>query len=131
MAEPIHPPLTGRQAAGLVLRRPERRAPHDESVLVRLHAQPAEVAEAIELAQDLAPLVRTRTPTRLDGWLTRAIKSPLGAFQRFATRLREDYDAVKAGITLPWSHGPVEGQSNRLKMLTRQMCGRATLDRLQ
>jgi transposase len=131
VAEPIHPPLTVRQAAWLVLRRPERRAPHDESVLVRLHAQHAEVAEAIELAQDFAQLVRKRTPTRLDGWLTRAIKSPLGVFQRFATRLREDYDAVKAGITRPWSNGPVEGQINRLKMLKRQMFGRAKLDLLQ
>jgi transposase len=80
----------------------------------------------------LAPKISRLLPgSRLDGWLTRAIKSPLGAFQRCATRLREDYDAVKAGITRPWSHGPVEGQINRLKLLKRQMCGRATLDRLQ
>jgi transposase len=74
--------------------------------------------------------VRQRTPTRLDAWLTRAIKSPLGAFQRFAVRLREDDNAVKAGVTLPWSNGPVEGQINRLKMLKRQMFGRAHLDLL-
>ena len=131
ITEAMHPPLTVRQAAWLVLRRPERRAPHDESVLVQLHAQHAEVAEAIDLAQDFAQLVRQRTPTRLDAWLTRAIKSPLGVFQRFATRLREDYEAVKAGVTLPWSNGPVEGQINRLKMLKRQMFGRAKLDLLQ
>jgi transposase len=130
MTESVHPPLTVRQAAWLVLRRPERRAPHDESVLVQLHAQHTEVAEAIELTQDFAQLVRQRTPTRLDAWLARAIKSPLGAFQRFATRLREDYEAVKAGVTLPWSNGPVEGHINRLKMLKRQMFGRANLDLL-
>jgi transposase len=52
------------------------------------------------------------------------------ALQRFARRLREDYDAVKAGVTLPWSNGPVEGHINRLKMLKRQMFGRAHLDLL-
>jgi transposase len=74
--------------------------------------------------------VRQRTPARLDAWLTRAMETPLGAFQRFATRLREDYEAVKAGVMLPWSSGPVEGQINRLKMLARQMFGRAKLDLL-
>src|SRR5712671_3057758 len=44
--------------------------------------------------------------------------------------LRDDYAAVKAGVTLPWSSGPVEGHINRLKMLKRQMFGRARLDLL-
>jgi transposase len=35
-----------------------------------------------------------------------------------------------SGLRLPWSNGPVEGHVNRLKMLKRQMFGRATLDRL-
>jgi transposase len=37
---------------------------------------------------------------------------------------------VKAAVTLPWSQGPTEGHINRLKMLKRQMFGRATLDLL-
>jgi transposase len=45
--------------------------------------------------------------------------------------LREDDEAVKAGVTLPWSTGPVEGQINRLKMLKRQMFGRANIDLLR
>jgi transposase len=50
--------------------------------------------------------------------------------RRFATGLAEDYAAVKAGVTLPWSSGPVEGHINRLKMLKRPMFGRARLDLL-
>ena len=34
-------------------------------------------------------------------------------------------------MTLPWSNGPVEGHINRLKMLKRQMFGRAHLDLLR
>lgn len=33
-------------------------------------------------------------------------------------------DAVRAGLTLPYSSGVVEGHVNRLKMLKRQMYGR-------
>ena len=52
------------------------------------------------------------------------------AFQSFYKSLMEDYDAVKAGATLDVSNGQVEGQNNRLKMLKRQMFGRAGLDLL-
>jgi transposase len=44
--------------------------------------------------------------------------------------LREDDAAVQAGVTLPWSQDPTEGQINRLKILKRQMFGRARLDLL-
>ena len=78
-----------------------------------------------------AQLVRQRQPEGLDSWFERAAKSGLTAFQRFAGGLRDDYKAVKAGLTLPWSTGPVEGQINRLKMLKRQMYGRANIDLLR
>ena len=52
-------------------------------------------------------------------------------FKSFAKGLKEDYDAVKAGMTLDVSNGPVEGQNNRLKMLKRQMFGRANLELLE
>jgi transposase len=95
--------------------------------LTQLRAQQAEVAEAIDLAQAFATLVRQRQPDQLDPWLTRATTRALEAMQRFATGLRDDYEAVKAGVTLPWSTSPVEGHINRLKMVKRQMFGRAHL----
>ena len=88
------------------------------------------MAEAVGLAEDFATLVRQRQPAQLDPWLQRATTSTLEALQRFANGLRDDYEAVKAGVTLPWSTGPVEGHINRLKMLKRQMFGRARLDLL-
>src|SRR5712691_1296748 len=39
-------------------------------------------------------------------------------------RLKKDYDAVKAGLTLSWSNGQTEGQVHRLKLIKRQMYGR-------
>ena len=98
--------------------------------LTQLHAQSAEVAEAIDLAQDFATLVRQRQPSAARSLAQRATTSALEAVRRFATGLSEDYEAVKAGVTLPWSTSPVEGHINRLKMLKRQMFGRARLDLL-
>ena len=130
VAEPVCQPLTPRRATWLVLRREAQRTEAETQQLTQLHAQSAEVAEAIDLVQDFAALVRQRQPAQLDSWLTRATTSTLEALQRFATGLYEDYEAVKAGVTLPWSTGPVEGHINRLKMLKRQMFGRAHLDLL-
>jgi transposase len=83
------------------------------------------------LTQDFAELVRQRQPGQLERWLERATASGLQAFQSFANGLRADYEAVKAGVTLSWSTGPVEGQINRLKMLKRQMYGRAGIGLLR
>ena len=131
VAEPTSPPLTPRRATWLVLRREAQRTEAETQQLPQLHAQSAEVAEAIDLTQDFLQLVRQRQPEHFDSWLERARTSTLEAVQRFASGLRDDYAAVKAGMTLPWSTGPVEGHINRLKMLKRQMFGRAYLDLLR
>jgi transposase len=130
VAEPSCLPLTPRRATWLVLRRETKRTETEAQQLTALRGQQAEVAEAIDLAQDFMRLVRQRQPERLDPWLQRATTSAVDAIRRFATGLYEDYEAVKAGVTLPWNSGPVEGHINRLKMLKRQMFGRAHLDLL-
>jgi len=45
--------------------------------------------------------------------------------------LKQDLSAVEAAVSEPWSNGPVEGQLNRLKMLKRQMYGRAGIELLR
>jgi transposase len=98
--------------------------------MAHLKGQHDELAVAIVLAQDFAEIMRERQPDRFDSWLARAMASTVAPLRRFATGLRTDYEAVKAGLMLPWSNGPVEGQINRLKMLKRSMFGRAKLDLL-
>jgi transposase len=131
VVEPRQWLLTARQAAWLVLRREEPRDEEEAQPLAQLRAQHGDVAEAIDLAQDFARLVRQRQGAQLDAWMARVAKSTIAALQRFAKRLADDYDAVKAGLTLPWSNGPVEGQITRVKRLKRQMFGRASLARLE
>jgi transposase len=124
-------PLTPREATWLVIRREETLDAQEKRQLTALQSQEGELAEAIRLSQDFATLVRQRQPAQLDSWLERATQSTAQALARWATSLRDDYAAVKAGVSLPWSTGPVEGQINRLKMLKRQMFGRANIDLLR
>jgi transposase len=103
----------------------------EKSQLARLQAQEGAIAEALELTQDFAALVRQRQPDQLAPWLERATASGLQACKSFVNGLRADYKAVKAGVTLMWRPGPVAGQINRLKMLKRQMYGRAGIGLLR
>jgi transposase len=123
-------PLTTRRATRLVLKRPPQRTAEDAQLIAHLQVQHHDVAVAIDLAQDFGTLVRARQANRFDDWLARAMASGVAALRRFAIGLQADYEAVKASMMLPWSNGPVEGQINRLNMLKRSMCGRATLDLL-
>jgi len=125
-----HKSLNAGQAAWLVLQRPETLDEKQGKLLEQLSQQP-ELSEAIQLSQGFLKLVRERLPEQLDTWLAKAKNSALKVFQRFAKGLNEDYDAVKAGVILEVSNGQVEGQNNRLKMLKRQMFGRASLALLE
>ena len=62
---------------------------------------------------------------RLTAWITTAEQAALPSISRFATGLTTDLAAVTAGLSLPFSSGPVEGNVNRIKMIKRQMYGRA------
>jgi transposase len=121
-------PPTTRRATRVVLKRPRQRTDEDAPLLAQLQAHPRDVAVALELAQDVCGIVREGHADRFDRWLARAIASGVTSLRRFATGLRADDEAVKAGLMRPWSTGPVEGQINRLKMRKRSRCGRATLD---
>jgi transposase len=123
-------PLTARRGAWLILQHQETLSDSEEDLLERLAKQP-ELSEAIALAQEWIKLVRQRLPQQFDSWLERSENSSSQAFQSFAKGLKEDYDAVKNALTLEVSNGAVEGQNNRLKMLKRQMFGRAGLDLLE
>jgi transposase len=89
------------------------------------------IGQAYTLSQAFLALVRERRGNALETWMTEAAASGIEALARFAEGLREDLAAVKAGLTLPWSNGPVEGQVNRLKLLKRQGYGRADVGLLR
>ncbi|GKX36246.1 MAG: hypothetical protein MnENMB40S_38640 [Rhizobiaceae bacterium MnEN-MB40S] len=73
-------------------------------------------------------MIRSKSAVKLDDWLDTAKKSLVGSF---AGGVEEDIDAVRNAIISPWSNGQTEGQITRLKLIKRQMYGRAKLDLLQ
>ena len=85
----------------------------------------AGIAQAHALTQGFLTIVRERRGHDLEAWITAATASGIDGLGRFAHGLWEDLAAVRAGLTLEWSNGPVEGQITRLKLLKRQGYGRA------
>jgi transposase len=73
-------------------------------------------------------MIRSKTARKLDEWLEAAKHDPVGSF---VGGVEKDLDAVRNAIILPWSNGQTEGQVTRLKLIKRQMYGRAKLDLLQ
>ncbi|WP_406203370.1 transposase [Streptomyces decoyicus] len=69
---------------------------------------------------------------QLPTWIEAATSTTeLPSLRSFAQHLERDLDAVTAGLTLPWNSGVVEGHANRIKMLKRQMFGRAGFELLR
>jgi transposase len=81
--------------------------------------------------QNVFALLHNCQGDRLDAWLERADTSGVRELAAFAEGLRRDYQAIRAACALPWSQGQTEGQVHRLKLLKRQMYGRAKLDLLR
>jgi transposase len=120
-----------RPLARLFARDPEKISIADREYLRELWRLNSELERAYELAQGFCRMLRERDPEMLDGWLEEASDSDSPELGSFAEGLRADYSAVRAALCERWSNGQVEGQINRLKLLKRQMYGRANLDLLK
>lgn len=122
---------TARHVSLLFLRRPCDLGDTQRAYLAALFQGDATIATAYAVTQEFGEMLRERQGSRLDTWIEGACACGVAALRGFATGLRADYAAVKAGLTLEWSNGQTEGQINRLKLLKRQMYGRAGFDLLR
>jgi transposase len=86
------------------------------------------LVEARRLVETFQAMLRQKLVAHLDPWIASASVSLIGSF---ANGIIKDKDAVRAAITEPWSNGQTEGQITKLKLVKRQMYGRAKLDLLQ
>ena len=84
--------------------------------------------EARSLLSRFQAMIRERRCLDLDGWIEVAAH---GLLASFANALLKDKAAVTAALVEPWSNGQTEGQITRLKLVERQMLGRAKLDLLE
>ena len=86
------------------------------------------LVQARTLIDRFHAMIRKRTEAALDPWIAEARTSLIASF---ATGIKNDRTAVHAAITEPWSNGQTEGQITKLKLVKRQMYGRAKIDLLQ
>lgn len=93
-----------------------------------IEAEVPALNEARGIINNFQEMSRTKTAADLDTWIEAASESLVASFARGITR---DRAAVRAAITEPWSNGQTEGQVNRLKVVKRQMYGRAKIDLLE
>jgi len=100
----------------------------DRAYVERLLALSPALTTVRDLSGRFGVMVRNHSADALAPWLAEAAGSELRAF---ATGLRQDEQAVRAALLLPWSSGQVEGQVTRLKLVKRQSYGRAKLDLLK
>ena len=103
----------------------DRRLDWQNAYLERLCQADEGIAHTAALMLDFATMLRERQGERLDTWIKQVQEQEVAELQSFAQGLVRDYEAVKAGLTLCWSNGQVEGQVHRLKLLKRQSYGRA------
>ena len=127
-APPPPPPVPEtRQITRWLLTRPEHLQPDEQAQVNDIKQRCPHIAALAAHVTSFAEMMTARTGSRdLDGWLA-AVDASDGQpdLRSFATGIRADLQAVINALTLPWNSGKVEGTVNKIKMLKRQMYGRA------
>lgn len=121
---------TTQQLAWLMVRPVSLLEETDRQILSYV-CQDSTIDQVYELVKDFAAMVRARQAELLDDWLARCQNCSVALLQQFGLRLQQDYAAVRAALATAWSNGQTEGQVTRLKLIKRQMYGRAKLDLLR
>jgi transposase len=87
-----------------------------------------QLIEARDTIAEFHAMLRKRAVDTLSEWVEKARSTLISSFARGVAR---DIDAVRAAVAMPWSNGQTEGQITKLKLVKRQMYGRAKLDLLE
>lgn len=119
--------FSAQRATWLFVRQPEDLDQTQQAELALIRQANPSTEAAYCLAQAFMQMIHERAGHQLDAWLIEAEASQLPELKSFAKGIRQDKAAVVAGLTLPWSNGPLEGHVNRLKLIKRSMSGRAKL----
>jgi transposase len=123
--------ISPKHAAILVTRPPDQLTDDQAHLLERIAAQCPDVVNLRRIALSFRGALTGENSTRLHQWIEGAKRCEFGSVVRFAYGLQKDISAVAAAVDTRWSTGQVEGQINRLKMIKRQMYGRAGFDLLR
>jgi len=113
-APPVSDGPSVRLATGWIVRKPTNLDEAEQSRLEQVLARCPELDAAHGRVRAFAAMMNDHDGDSLHGWIEQAEATGLASLRSFARGLRQDYDAVAAGISLQWNSGPVEGHVNRI-----------------
>lgn len=90
----------------------------------------AVLQQAWQLVSDFQRMLRERKAHQFPCWLQACQTSNIPEFANLALGMKKDQEAIQTALSSKWSNGQTEDQVNRLKLLKRQMYGRANFDLL-
>lgn len=132
-AEAPLPHLAVRRVTDWIMRRPEQLDDTERKCLEDLCERSPALATTTQYARRLATMVRERRSEHLalDVWLADVRLDGQQELRSLAGGIRRDRAAVLAALTTTLTSGAVEGNVTRIKLLKRQMYGRANFDLLR
>ncbi|WP_432127706.1 ISL3 family transposase [Streptomyces sp. bgisy082] len=120
-----------RRVTGWMIRRPERLGDEEREQFTAVLAHCPELKALHAHVRGFAEILQSRSGQHLKDWITATRAAGLPRLHAFAAGLEKDWDAVVQGLSTHWNSGPVEGRVNHIKMIKRQMFGRAKLPLLR
>jgi transposase len=130
-APPPPPRLTPRAVGWLLVRTERDDTPQAATFVGEIFRHSPTLAATAGAVRRFFTLLRQRQADHLEAWLHEAKTSGIPELVAFAQGVRRDLGAIQAAFTSPWSQGQTEGHVTRLKLLKRQMYGRANFDLLR
>jgi hypothetical protein len=133
MATPVlsAPPPKTRDVAAWITTPPQCLGEDDQVRLKAVLQRCPDLQALTGYVRDFAGILTGLRADELPGWLNAVYVCDVPSLHTFVNGIDRDYAAVTAGLSLPWSSGACEGTVNRVKMLMRQMFGRAGFPRLR
>ena len=121
-----------RQITRWLLTRPDHLHADEQGQLQAIRARCPHIDALAGHVTAFAEMMTARTGSRdLEAWLAAVEADDQAGLRSFTIGIRNDMQAVTNGLTLHWNSGRVEGTVNKIKMIKRQMYGRAGFDLLR
>jgi len=118
-------PPKARDLASWILADPEHLDDEEKAKLVQARERCPHLDALAGHVTEFAKILTGLDGGRIDEWITAVEADDQPDLHSFVRGIKRDYDAVLNGLTMTWNSGVVEGNVNRIKMIKRQMFGRA------